>query len=61
MRCSKLQIISLIFESHEILNIAISRSLNENPGDWDKLEAGKIKVASLRDFLCSILENICQD
>ena len=42
-----MQKISHIFRSHEILNIAILRSLNENPGDWDKLVAGRIRVASL--------------
>ena len=39
--------ISHTFEPHEISKIAILRSLNENPGDWNKLEAGKIRVASL--------------
>ena len=39
--------ISHILESHEIFNIPILRSLNENPGDWDKLVTGKIRVASL--------------
>ena len=39
--------ISHIFEPHEISKIAILRSLNENPGDWDKLVSGKIRVASL--------------
>ena len=47
MRYSKLQTISHIFLSHEISNIAILRSLNENPGDWDKLVVGKVRVASL--------------
>ena len=39
--------ISHIFEPHEISKMATLRSLNENPGDWDKLVAGKIRVASL--------------
>ena len=39
--------VSHIFLSHEILNINILRSLNENPGDWDKLVNGKVRVASL--------------
>ena len=39
--------ISHTFEPHEISKIAILRSLNENPGDWDKLVDGKIRVASL--------------
>ena len=47
MRYSILKIISHILESHEISNIAILRSLNENPGDWDKIVVGKIRVASL--------------
>ena len=47
MRYSKLKIISHILESHEISNIAILRSLNENPGDWDKIVVGKIRVAAL--------------
>ena len=47
MRYSMLKIISHILESHEISNIAILRSLNENPGDWDKLVVGKIRVAAL--------------
>ena len=42
-----MQMIYHILESHQISNIAILRSLNENPGDWDKLVAGKIRVASL--------------
>ena len=47
MRYSILKIISHILESHEISNIAILRSLNENPGDWDKIVVGKIRVAAL--------------
>lgn len=39
--------ISHIFEPHEISKIALLRSLNENPGDWDKLVDGKIRVTSL--------------
>ena len=42
-----LKIISHILESHEISDIEILRSLNENPGDWDKIVVGKIRVASL--------------
>ena len=30
-----------------ILNIVILRSLNENPGDWDKIVVSKIRVAAL--------------
>ena len=47
MRYSYLQPISHTFQPHEILNITILRSLNENPGEWEKIDAGKIKVASL--------------
>ena len=47
MRYLNLQTVSHTFESHEISIITTLRSLNENPGDWDKLEAGKIRMASL--------------
>ena len=47
MRYSMLKIISHILESHGISNTVILRSLNENPGDWDKLVVGKIRVAAL--------------
>ena len=32
---------------HKIFNITILRSVNENPGEWDRIEVGKIRVASL--------------
>ena len=47
MRYSNLQTISHTIQPHEILNITILRSLNENPGEWDKIDAGKVRVASL--------------
>ena len=47
MRYSNLQTISHTFQPHEILKITILRSLNENPGEWDKSDAGKVRVASL--------------
>ena len=47
MRYSYLPTVSHTFLSHEILRITNLRSLNANPGEWDKLVAGKIRVASL--------------
>ena len=47
MRYLNSKIISHVFESNEIFNITILRSINENPGEWDRLVIGNIRVASL--------------